>query len=137
MAFRGFVFADSDVYKVLEGASMILAEGPDAKLEAELDSIINLIASAQIEDGYLNTFYRVNKPDKRFSNLRDDHELYCAGHLIEAAVAHYEALGKRNLLDIAIRFADLLCGIRRSWATGLRRASGVGVGAYQTVESHG
>ncbi|HWD39330.1 MAG TPA: beta-L-arabinofuranosidase domain-containing protein [Fimbriimonas sp.] len=105
---RGFVFQDSDVYKVIEGASDTLATHPDPALEAKLDVLIDKIAKAQMPDGYVDTYYQVVEPGRRFTNLRDNHELYCAGHLIEAAVAHYHATGKKNLLDIATKYANLL-----------------------------
>ncbi len=106
--YHGPVYMDSDVYKVLEGASMTLATHPDPVLDKKLDAIIATLAKAQKPDGYLDTWYEVNAPDKRFTNLRDNHELYCAGHLFEAAVAHHAATGKRNLLDIATKYADLI-----------------------------
>jgi len=106
--FEGLFFNDSDVYKWLEAASYSLGNHPDKKLEDKVDKVIEDIAHAQQEDGYLNTYITLEKK-KRFVNLRDEHELYCAGHLIEAAVAHYTATGKTSLLDIAIRFADLIC----------------------------
>ncbi|MBS0196602.1 MAG: glycoside hydrolase family 127 protein [Planctomycetes bacterium] len=107
--FKGPVYIDSDMYKCIESASMSLGAYPDAQLEARVDGIIAKIAAAQRPDGYLNTWYEVNAPDKRFSNLRDHHELYCAGHLFEAAVAHKLATGKTTLLDVATKYADLLC----------------------------
>ncbi len=106
--FKGFVFVDSDVYKVLESVAYSLATHPDPALDARLDGVIAKLAAAQQPDGYLNTWYTVKEPGKRFTNLEDNHELYCAGHLIEAAVAHYQATGKKNLLSIATRYADLL-----------------------------
>ncbi len=106
--FEGIYFNDSDVYKVVEGASYILSTNPDPKLSAYLDDLIAKFAAAQQEDGYLNTYFTLVEPDKRWTNLSVMHELYCAGHLFEAAVAHYHATGKRNLLDIAIRFADYI-----------------------------
>jgi len=106
--FRGIYFNDSDVYKVLEGASYVLATHPDRKLEKQVDEIIEKIASAQQDDGYLNTYYTLVEPENRWTNLRDKHELYCAGHLFEAAVAHYRATGKRTLLSVACKFADLI-----------------------------
>lgn len=102
----GFVFQDSDLYKVIEAVSYSLATDPDPVLEQRVDGIIARIAAAQMPDGYLNTWYQIKTPDRRWTNLRDDHELYCAGHLFEAAVAHYQATGKRNLLDVATKFAD-------------------------------
>jgi DUF1680 family protein len=104
--FRGPVFMDSDVYKAIEAASFSLATHPDPELEARLDSIIQLVTAAQQPDGYLDTYYIVKEPGCRWTNLRDCHELYCAGHLIEAAVAHYQATGKTNFLGVATRLAD-------------------------------
>src|SRR5512136_2068131 len=100
------IFWDSDVAKWIEAASYTLAAHPDPRLQAQLDEIISLIASAQNSDGYLNTHFTVVEPGKRWTNLRDRHELYCAGHLIEAAVAHFQATGKRTLLDVLCRYAD-------------------------------
>jgi DUF1680 family protein len=104
--FRGIYFNDSDVYKVLEGAAYSLASHPDKELDRQVDEIIAWIGSAQEENGYLNSYYTLAEPDKKWTNLRNKHELYCAGHLFEAAVAHYRATGKRTLLDVACRFAD-------------------------------
>ncbi|MEX2559859.1 MAG: beta-L-arabinofuranosidase domain-containing protein, partial [Pirellulales bacterium] len=103
---EGLLFNDSDVYKVIEGIAYTLAGRRDEKLEARTDEIIDLIAAAQQDDGYLNTYYTLVEPDKRWQNIQYGHELYCAGHLVEAAVAYYQATGKRKLLDVAIRFAD-------------------------------
>ena len=102
----GYVFNDSDVYKVLEAASYVLGKNKIAWLDQEVDGWIDLIGRAQLADGYLNTAYQLDKPDKKWTNLRDDHELYCAGHLFEAASAHYEATGKTNFLKIATKLAD-------------------------------
>ena len=104
--FQGIYFNDSDVYKMIEGVAYTLATHRDAALEAKLDQIIAEIASAQQPDGYLNTYYSLAEPGKRWTDLREKHELYCAGHLFEAAVAHHRATGKRTLLDVATRFAD-------------------------------
>jgi len=104
--FRGIYFNDSDVYKVLEGAAYLLASHPDKELDKQVDEIIAWIAAAQQDDGYLNSYYTLVEPDKKWTNLKDKHELYCAGHLFEAAVAHYRATGKRTLLDVACKFAD-------------------------------
>lgn len=106
--YTGPVFMDSDLYKVLEAAALSLATHPDPKLEKRLDGIVAKIAAAQMPDGYLDTWYQVNEPTRRFTNLRDNHELYCAGHLFEAAVAHFQATGKRTLLSVAAKYADLL-----------------------------
>lgn len=117
--FRGIPFDDSDVYKVLEGVAYILAQHPDPKLEGYLDTAINRIISAQERDGYLYTARRLLPPEKlpkmagptRWSNLGSSHELYNVGHLYEAAVAHFQATGKRTLLDVATRNADLLLSV--------------------------
>jgi uncharacterized protein len=105
--FQGIYFDDSDVYKVIEGAAYTLAQERDESLEKTIDGVIDKIASAQQPDGYLYTYYTVNKTlDQRWSDTPKMHELYCAGHLFEAAVAYYQATGKRKLLDVAIRLAD-------------------------------
>ncbi|MCX5676403.1 MAG: glycoside hydrolase family 127 protein, partial [Planctomycetota bacterium] len=107
--FEGIFFNDSDLYKVIEGASYALAAHPDPALDKYVDGIVARVAAAQQKDGYLYTFYTVNKTlDKRFTDCRSKHEMYCAGHLFEAAVAHYRATGKRTLLDVACKLADHL-----------------------------
>lgn len=105
------IFWDSDVAKWIEAASYSLATHPDSALEAQLDALIARMAAAQTSEGYLNTHYLVYEKhhlEKRFTNLRDAHELYCAGHLMEAAVAHYQATGKRTLLEVMSRYADYI-----------------------------
>ncbi|WP_330984601.1 MULTISPECIES: glycoside hydrolase family 127 protein [Enterobacterales] len=104
--FYGMVFQDSDVTKWLEAVAWSLLQKPDAVLEKTADEVIELLAQAQCEDGYLNTWYTVKEPGQRWTNLAECHELYCAGHLIEAAVAFFNATGKGKLLDIACRFTD-------------------------------
>jgi DUF1680 family protein len=104
--YTGPVFMDSDVYKALEAASYALATHPDPGLAARLDAIIDVLAKAQQPDGYLNSYYTVKEPGRRWTNLRDNHELYCAGHLFEAAVAHFRATGKTNFLEVATKLAD-------------------------------
>jgi DUF1680 family protein len=106
--FRGPVFMDSDLYKALEAASCSLATHPDPALEKQLDDIISLLAAAQQPDGYLNSYYTVKEPGQRWTNLRDCHELYCAGHMFEAAVAHFQATGKTTFLTVATRYADYI-----------------------------
>ena len=110
--FEGIYFNDSDVFKLLEGASYCYAieRDPDnrAAIAAQIDPIIDVIAAAQQPDGYLNTYYTLVEPDQRWSNLLGMHELYCAGHLIEAGVAHYQATGSRKLLDVVVRYADYI-----------------------------
>jgi len=104
--FRGYVFQDSDIYKWLEAASIELAQGHDPPIEAMVDETISLLAAAQAPDGYLNSHFQVVKPEARWTDLDHAHELYCAGHLIEAAIAHHRATGQTALLNIARRFAD-------------------------------
>jgi len=101
-------FWDSDVAKWVEAASYSLATHPDPELDALLDEVIEKIAGAQQEDGYLNIYFTVVEPENRWANLGMWHELYCAGHLMEAAVAHFEATGKRTLLDAMCRYADYI-----------------------------
>ena len=89
--FQGAVFQDTDVAKWLEAAAFTLASGGrDEMLESLADETIKLIGKAQCPDGYLNTYYTIQEPDRRWSNLKEGHELYTAGHMIEAAVAYYE-----------------------------------------------
>ena len=111
-----FTFDDTDIYKTIEGASFSLAVHPDAKLDRYVDSLITLISKAQEPDGYLYTARTIN-PEKPFgwagkerwiNESQQSHELYCAGHLYEAASAHYLATGKKNFLNIALKNADLL-----------------------------
>ncbi|MBW5445320.1 glycoside hydrolase family 127 protein [Cohnella sp. CFH 77786] len=106
--FGGFVFQDSDLAKWLEAVGHSLASHPDPELERIADEAIDLALQAQWDDGYLNTYFSIEAPEKRWTNLTDCHELYCAGHMIEAAVAYYEATGKRKLLDAMCRFADYI-----------------------------
>ncbi|MDR0451018.1 MAG: glycoside hydrolase family 127 protein, partial [Treponema sp.] len=104
----GNVFQDSDFAKWIEAAACTLAWHPDPELEETLDGAIDIICKAQQADGYLNTYYIINGLDKRFTNLRNNHELYCFGHFLEAAAAYYEVTGKRKLLDALIRYADCI-----------------------------
>ena len=114
----GFSFDDTDVYKTIEGASYVLQTYPDTKLEAYIDSVLTIVASAQESDGYLYTARTMNPlhphewaGDTRWSKEEVlSHELYNLGHMVEGAIAHYQATGKRNFLDIAIRYAD--CVVR-------------------------
>lgn len=106
-----FVFYESDISKWLEAVSYSLATHPDPTLDALADEVIAFIASFQQPDGYLNIWFTQVEPERRWTNLRDWHELYCAGHLIEAAVAHFRATGKRNLLDVVCRYADYIASV--------------------------
>lgn len=107
--FYGAVFQDTDVAKWLEAVGFSLECYPDAELEKTADEVIDLIAEAQQEDGYINTYFTIEAPEKRWSDLCEGHELYTAGHLMEAAVAYYNGTGKRKFLDCMCRFADLIC----------------------------
>ena len=107
--FYGMVFQDSDVAKWLEAAAYSLALKPDKELEARVDAVVALIGRCQQPDGYLNTYFTVKEPENRWANLLECHELYCAGHMIEAGVALHEAAGKDELLHICIRLADHIC----------------------------
>lgn len=114
---QGFSFDDTDVYKTIEGASYILQTYPDKKLAAYIDSVLDIVARGQEPDGYLYTARTMNPKhphgwagSKRWEKVEElSHEFYNLGHLLEAACAHYQATGKRNFLDIAIRYADCVC----------------------------
>lgn len=101
----GIFFDDSDVYKALEGMAYALHLQRDPLLEAKIDEWIDKIAASQQPDGYINTFYTLTGLRNRWTDM-DKHEMYCAGHLIEAAVAYYQATGKRKLLDVAVRWTE-------------------------------
>lgn len=108
-SYRGdVVFLDSDVYKWLEAVAYELQANPDPALRQQADDVIELVAAAQQSDGYLNTYYQLVEPDARWGDLDFGHELYCAGHLFEAAAAYTRATGATRLLDVATRFADLI-----------------------------
>jgi DUF1680 family protein len=102
-------FWDSDIAKWIEAASYSLGQEKDSELEGKVDEIVDLIAAAQKPDGYFNVYFTVVEPGKRFTNLKEKHELYCLGHLIEAAVAWQEATGKTDLLAITSKYADYIC----------------------------
>lgn len=104
--FKGFVFQDSDLSKWLEAVGYSLSINPDPEIKKTADEVIALISKAQQPDGYLNTYFTVKEPDKKWTNLRDCHELYCAGHLIEAAVAYHNATDDTKILDVVCRLAD-------------------------------
>lgn len=107
MPFRPHIFWESDVTKWIEGAADFLRKHRDAALEEQIDILVDRMEKAQDENGYLNAYFTAVEPEARFTR-RTDHELYCAGHLIEGAIAYCEATGKRKMLDIAIRYADLI-----------------------------
>jgi len=119
--FEGIFYDDSDVFKALEAIAYSLKNKPNAELERKADEWIDKIAAAQQTDGYLNTYYTLNGLDKRWTDM-SMHEDYNGGHLIEAAVAYFQATGKRKLLDVAVRFADHFDSLfgpgKRHWVTG-------------------
>jgi hypothetical protein len=106
--FQGMVFQDTDLAKWIEAVAYSIETKPDPELEKTVDGVIDIIEKVQQPDGYLNTYYTLKEPGKRWTNFRECHELYCAGHMIEAAVAYYDATGKRKLLDIMCRFTDYI-----------------------------
>lgn len=119
--FEGLVYDDSDLYKMIEGVSYSLTNHSNPALEAKIDTIVDYIAKAQMEDGYLMTYYILGDMNQRWTDM-DKHEMYCCGHLIEAAIAYDDATGKRKLLDVAIRFANHLIDTfgpnKRVWVPG-------------------
>ena len=106
--FYGFLFQDTDFTKWVEAVAYSLTQHPDPELEKTADEAIEAVCAAQREDGYLDTYYLINDQDMIFTNLKDNHELYCFGHLTEGAVAYYQATGKDHLLKAAERFADFI-----------------------------
>ena len=106
--FYGFVFQDSDLYKWIEAVGYSLTQQPDEELERLADEAIELVCAAQQPNGYLNTYYIINNMDHIFTSIQHYHELYCFGHLVEGAVAYYEATGKDTLLKAAERYADYI-----------------------------
>ncbi|MDR2495635.1 MAG: glycoside hydrolase family 127 protein [Tannerellaceae bacterium] len=117
----GIFFDDSDVYKALEGIAYSLINHPDSALERKADEWIDKMAASQQPDGYINTYYVLTGLENRWTNM-DKHEMYCAGHMIEAAVAYLQATGKRKLLDVSIRMADHMMDTfgpgKRHWVPG-------------------
>lgn len=109
--YYGTCFQDSDVGKWLECVAYLLASQPDAEWETRADDVIALLGRAQQNDGYLNTYFTVAEPGNRFTNIRECDELYCFGHLAEAAVAYAQSTGKKEMLQIICRYADLICRI--------------------------
>lgn len=118
-SYRGKMpFDDTDLYKIIEGASYSLISKPNPKLASYIDSLIDIIKTGQEEDGYLTTWFTINRKNppadwvkpsiNRWDHVESSHELYNSGHMFEAAAAHYRATGKRNFLDIALKNADLL-----------------------------
>ena len=133
----GIFFDDSDVYKALEGMAYSLINNPDPELEKKADEWIDKFAAAQQPDGYINAFYTLTGLDKRWTNM-DKHEMYCAGHMIEAGVAYYQATGKRKLLDVCIRMTDHMMSQfgpgKRHWVPGHEEIELALVKLYQTTQ---
>jgi DUF1680 family protein len=105
------MFWDSDFGKTIETAAYSLYRRPNPELEAKIDEIVDMYARLQQPDGYMSSWYLRIQPGQRWTNLRDCHELYCAGHLIEGAVAYYQATGKRRLLDVMARYVDHIASV--------------------------
>ena len=132
----GIYYDDSDVYKALEGMAYSLKNNPDPVLEAKCDEWIDKFAAAQQEDGYINTYFTLTGIENRWDNM-DKHEMYCAGHMIEAGVAYYNVTGKRKLLDVCIRMADHMMSVfgpeKRHWVPGHEEIELALVKLYQTT----
>jgi len=107
--FYGLIFQDSDIAKWLEAVAYSLSVFPDSELKAKADELIGIIGRAQEPDGYLNTYFTIMHPERKWQSLHDCHELYCSGHMIEAAVAYYQATGDDTFLKIMRKNADLIC----------------------------
>jgi len=133
---EGIYFDDTDAYKAIEAMAYSLKNHPDEKTARKADEWIDKIVAAQQPDGYLNTYYTLNAPDKRWTDM-EKHEDYCAGHLIEAAVAYYNTTGKRKLLEAAIRFADHIDSVFRKqnkhWVSGHQEIELALVKLYRTT----
>ncbi|MBQ9532581.1 MAG: glycoside hydrolase family 127 protein [Prevotella sp.] len=132
----GIFFDDSDVYKALEGMAYSLINHPDKQIEAKADEWIDIFAKAQLNDGYINTYFTLTGLDKRWTDM-DKHEMYCAGHMIEAAVAYYHATGKDKLLKVCQRMADHMMTIfgpgKRHWVPGHEEIELALVKLYETT----
>ncbi len=137
--FEGIFYDDSDVYKALEAIAYSLKSKPNPELEKKADEWIDKIAAAQQPDGYLNTYYTLLFPEKRWTDM-SMHEDYNGGHLIEAAVAYYNATSKRKLLDVAIKFAnhfDSQFGPdKKHWVTGHQELELALVKLYKTTKDN-
>ena len=127
--FYGAVFQDSDVAKWLEAVAYTLAEKPDKELKKLADSVIELIGRAQEPDGYFNTYFILKEPGQRFRNLREGHELYTLGHMIEAAVAYKRATGEKRFLEIVQKMADLVAN-----TFGVEEGKRMGMPGHQEIE---
>ena len=125
----GWVFQDSDVYKWLEAVAYSLRYEWDEDLKKTADEVVDLISEAQQDDGYLNTYFSITGPDRRYSRLGESHELYCAGHFIEAAVAYYGATQNEKVMQTAVKLADHICS-----AFGKEEGKICGVDGHEEIE---
>lgn len=136
--FQGLFYDNSDVFKALEAIAYSLKNHPDPALEKKADEWIDLIAASQQKDGYINTYYSLQFPEKRWTDM-SMHEDYNGGHLIEAAVAYYDATGKKKLLDVATKFADHFASLfgpdKRHWVTGHQELELALVKLYNTTKN--
>lgn len=123
------IFWDSDIGKWIEAASYVLSHRRDADIEAKIDEIVEQLAKAQLRDGYLNLWYIGREIEDRWTNLRDNHELYCAGHMLEGALAYFQATGRRRFLDIMERYLDHIASVFGP-GEGQKR----GYGGHQEIE---
>lgn len=123
-SFQGWFFNDSDVYKWVEAVAWALTIHDDPELRKMLDNVVLEIEGAQDEQGYLNTYFTFEQVAERWENLKDMHELYCAGHLIQAAIAHHRSTGEARFLKVATRFADLICEVFGPEEAGKRPGAG-------------
>ncbi len=126
---QGAVFQDTDLYKWLETVAFCIANGTGREYIEIADEAIALIGRAQESDGYINTYFTISCPDKKWTNLVEGHELYSGGHMIEAAVAYFNATGKKEFLYIACKFADLVCRV-----FGLEEGKCKGYPGHQEIE---
>ena len=135
---EGIFYDDSDVFKALEAMAYSLKNHPSKEMEAKCDEWIDKIAAAQQPDGYLNTFYTLNEPQNRYTDM-SMHEDYNCGHLIEAAVAYFNATGKRKLLDVAVKWADHFDSVfgpgKRHWVTGHQELELALVKLFRTTQN--
>lgn len=134
----GIFYDDSDVYKALEGIAYSLTNNPNPALEHKADEWIDKFAAAQEDDGYINTYYSLTGLDKKWTNM-DKHEMYCAGHMIEAAIAYYKATGKRKLLDVSIKKVEHMMGLfgpgKRHWVPGHQEIELALVKLYEVTDN--
>lgn len=137
--YHGYVYSDSEVGKWIEAASYSLSNYGDAVMEEKIDSLVDLIEQAQMEDGYLNTYFQVLRPEDRLKHFAFSCELYNMGHLMEAAAAYFEATGKQKFLNVMRRTADLLCEIvrKREYRYVYDGHAEIEIGLYRLYETTG